>query len=77
MNAYEEVKTVTENDVINIFDQFDKDSNGQISFDELLFMIAELYPLNSLGVFSDWKPIKCQIKMNINHEHSKVLNGGQ
>lgn len=53
MNAYEEVKTVTENDVINIFDQFDKDSNGQISFDELLFMIAELYPLNSLGVFSD------------------------
>ena len=54
MNAYEEDKTVTRNDVINIFNQFDKDGDGNINFEELKYMIAELYPLNSLGVYSDW-----------------------
>ena len=53
MNAYEEDKNITRNDVINIFDQFDKDLNGEINFEELKYMIAELYPLNSLGVYSD------------------------
>lgn len=54
MNAYEEDKNVTQNDVLNVFDQFDKDSNGQISFEELKYMLAELYPLNTLGVLSEW-----------------------
>ena len=54
MNAYEEEKVNSKNDVINIFEQFDKDSNGQINFEELKYMLAELYPLNSLGVYSDW-----------------------
>ena len=54
MNAYEEDKNVTRNDVVHIFDQFDKDSNGEINFEELKYMIAELYPLNSLGVYIDW-----------------------
>lgn len=53
MNAYEEDKVNTKNDVINIFEQFDKDSNGQINFEELKYMLVELYPLSSLGVYSD------------------------